>query len=105
MQQGTTLSLSLLHTDPVTGDPVDMTGVTPVWIFEADEVEDLTLGDGLEWAESEDESGVFDTLIVNKDILWADSVKYQLNYTYPSGIIVPKYKGRVKSKESLTPDE
>jgi hypothetical protein len=95
LNQGDTLSLALRHTDPETSDP----------IFESDEIEDLTIGDGLEWAESETDSGVFDLLLVEKDILWADTVAYQLKYTYPSGQKKTKMKGKVKSKVSLDPDE
>jgi hypothetical protein len=105
LNQGDTLSLALRHTDPETSDPIDMTGVVPLWIFESDEIEDLTIGDGLEWAESETDSGVFDLLLVEKDILWADTVAYQLKYTYPSGQKKTKMKGKVKSKVSLDPDE
>lgn len=105
LQQGTTLKLALRHVDPVTGDPVDMAGVVPVWVFEDNEFVDLTLGNGLTWGESVGESGITDVLYVNKIIGWADNVKYELNYTYPSGDIVPKLKGRTKAKLKLDPDE
>lgn len=105
MDQGDTLSLALKHTDPVTGDPTDMSDVEPVWIFETDEVEDLVIGDGLEWAESVEDSGVFDLLLIERDILWADTVKYRLRYTYSNGIVKTKMYGKLKSKESIDTDE
>lgn len=90
VKQGDTFKRALTHT--LEGVAVDMSDVVPVFIFNSDTVENLTLGSGLTWGGDDNE-----ILYISQLIDWAGTLTYELEYTYTSGEVSTKIAGKIKS--------